>query len=64
VSRISKEPGEPFITIEATPTAKLNQSRMLLVVFQALVPDNQRAENQLEPGKGSTRAVDGLQEER
>ncbi|PFG09514.1 MULTISPECIES: rod shape-determining protein MreC [unclassified Marinobacter] len=64
VSRISKEPGEPFITIEATPTATLNQSRMLLVVFQALVPDNQRAENQLEPAKGSTSVVDRLQKER
>jgi rod shape-determining protein MreC len=64
VSRISKEPGEPFITIEATPTAKLNQSRMLLVVFQALVPENQRAENQLKPAKGSTSAVDLSQEER
>jgi rod shape-determining protein MreC len=61
VSRISKKPGEPFITIEATPTAKLNQSRMLLVVFQALVPDNQRADNQLQPAKGNTSA---LREER
>ncbi|EAZ97126.1 rod shape-determining protein MreC [Marinobacter sp. ELB17] len=60
VSRISKEPGEPFITIEATPTAKLNQSRMLLVVFQALVPDNERSENQLEPAQDGNR----LQEER
>ncbi len=64
VSRISKEPGEPFITIEATPTAKLNQSRMLLVVFQALVPDNKRSENQLEPEKGGTSAGNRLQEER
>jgi rod shape-determining protein MreC len=64
VSRISKESGEPFITIEATPTANLNQSRMLLVVFQALVPDNQRSENQLEPEKDGTGADNRVQEER
>ena len=64
VSRISKEPGEPFITIEATPTAKLNQSRMLLVVFQALVPESQRSENRLEPAEGVTGAGNRLQEER
>ncbi|MEH6354827.1 MAG: rod shape-determining protein MreC [Marinobacter sp.] len=64
VSRISKEPGEPFITIEATPTAKLNQSRMLLIVFQALVPDKKRSENQLEPEKGGTSAGNRVQEER
>ncbi len=64
VSRISKEPGEPFISIEATPTAKLNQSRMLLVVFQALVPDNKRSENQLEPEKGGASAGNRVQEER
>jgi rod shape-determining protein MreC len=64
VSRISKEPGEPFITIEATSTAKLNQSRMLLVVFQALVPDSQRSENQLEPANGNLSADDRSQEKR
>jgi len=64
VSRISKEPGEPFITIEATPTAKLNQSRMLLVVFQALVPDSQRSENQLEPANANLSADDRPQEKR
>ena len=31
---IEKEPGEPFMTIEARPLAKLNRSNMLLVVFQ------------------------------
>lgn len=35
VSRIDKEPGEPFVSIEATPKARLNQSRLLLVVFSA-----------------------------
>lgn len=34
VSRITKEPGEPFVTIRAVPKARLNQSRMVLVVFQ------------------------------
>ncbi len=33
VSRITKEPGEPFVSIEATPKAQLNQSRLVLVVF-------------------------------
>lgn len=64
VSRISKEPGEPFITIEATPTAKLNQSRMLLVVFQALVPESQRSESQLESANGNFSADDRSQEKR
>lgn len=34
VSQIIKEPGEPFVTIRAEPMARLNQSRMVLVVFQ------------------------------
>ncbi|MFO7528204.1 MAG: rod shape-determining protein MreC [Marinobacter sp.] len=33
VSRIIKEPGEPFISIQATPKAELNQSRLVLAVF-------------------------------
>ncbi len=33
VSRITKEQGEPFVSIEATPKAQLNQSRLVLVVF-------------------------------
>ncbi|NMT65165.1 rod shape-determining protein MreC [Marinobacter orientalis] len=33
VSRITKEQGEPFVKIEATPLANLNKSRLLLVVF-------------------------------
>lgn len=33
VSRITKEPGEPFVSIEAAPKAQLNQSRLVLVVF-------------------------------
>lgn len=34
VSQIRKEPGEPFVTIRAAPMARLNQSQMVLVVFQ------------------------------
>jgi len=34
VSEISQKSGEPFVTILATPKARLNQSRMILVVFQ------------------------------
>ncbi|WP_372964402.1 rod shape-determining protein MreC [Marinobacter sp.] len=34
ISEITKEPGEPFVTLRATPKARLNQSRLVLVVFQ------------------------------
>ncbi|MGC8121158.1 rod shape-determining protein MreC [Marinobacter sp. VGCF2001] len=34
VNAITKESGEPFVTIRATPKASLNQSRLVLVVFQ------------------------------
>ncbi len=33
VDSITKEPGEPFVKIEATPLAELTKSRLLLVVF-------------------------------
>ncbi|MCK7551497.1 rod shape-determining protein MreC [Marinobacter goseongensis] len=33
VENITKESGEPFVNIEATPKARLNQSRLVLVVF-------------------------------
>ncbi|MEH6560090.1 MAG: rod shape-determining protein MreC [Marinobacter sp.] len=33
VSLINKEPGEPFVSIQARPKAQLNQSRLVLVVF-------------------------------
>lgn len=60
VSRISKEPGEPFIGIEAKPTAKLNQSRMLLVVFQAPAPPDSGSEDQPAPAPASAAAVERL----
>ena len=34
VSSISKEPGAPFVTIHATPLARLSRSKLVLVVFQ------------------------------
>ncbi len=33
VSAIHKDPGDPFVQIQATPKARLNQSRLVLVVF-------------------------------
>ncbi|MGM0952056.1 MAG: rod shape-determining protein MreC [Pseudomonadota bacterium] len=38
VSEIIKESGEPFVTIKATPEARLNQSRLVLVVFPQQEP--------------------------
>lgn len=45
VSRITKEPGEPFISIEAAPKAELNQSRLVLVVFspEGVAPDETKS---------------------
>lgn len=33
ISSITKEPGEPFVNINAAPKARLNRSRLVLVVF-------------------------------
>ncbi len=44
VSRIGKEPGEPFVSIEATPKAELNQSRLVLVVFPPEMPVSEEPE--------------------
>jgi rod shape-determining protein MreC len=33
VDSITKEPGEPFVEIQARPKAELNRSRLVLVVF-------------------------------
>lgn len=35
VSSVVHDPGKPFLTVEATPTARLSQSRHVLVVFSA-----------------------------
>ncbi|TNE94094.1 MAG: rod shape-determining protein MreC [Gammaproteobacteria bacterium] len=55
VSRITKEPGEPFVTIEATPKAELNQSRLVLVVF----PPASDVETLVEPDKTQSPAEEG-----
>jgi len=46
VTRITKESGEPFVSIEAKPKAELNQSRLVLVVFspEDAVSDETEAE--------------------
>mgnify|MGYP000067756589 CR=1 FL=1 len=46
VSQITKEPGEPFVTIRARPMARLNQSRLVLVVFQ---PESRERRESAEP---------------
>ena len=49
VSLINKEPGEPFVSIEAKPRAELNQSRLVLIVFPPAAvqePEIQSDQNQ------------------
>ncbi|MBO6848972.1 MAG: rod shape-determining protein MreC [Marinobacter sp.] len=48
VENITKESGEPFVNIEATPKARLNQSRLVLVVFP---PDGEEDEDGNEHGQ-------------
>ncbi len=48
VENITKESGEPFVNIEATPKARLNQSRLVLVVFS---PDGEEDEDGNELGQ-------------
>lgn len=46
VDSITKEPGEPFVEIQARPKAELNRSRLVLVVFAPDIenePDNPAA---------------------
>ncbi|MCM0612701.1 rod shape-determining protein MreC [Marinobacter sediminum] len=59
VSRIRKEPGEPFVSIQATPKARLNQSRLVLVVFppegvnvQQSNPEEEKSAGEAVPGQG------------
>ena len=64
VSRISKEPGEPFASIEATPKAQLNQSRLVLVVFPpeaSTSPDGEAAEGET-AASGEADAAQGGQD--
>jgi len=54
VSEIVKKPGEPFVSIKATPKARLNQSRLVLVVF----PSEASVEGSLdEPGPEARRGA-------
>ena len=53
VSQIAKEPGEPFVTIRARPMARLNQSRLVLVVFQ---PEPRERLQQTEPAAAEEEA--------
>lgn len=48
VASITKEPGEPFVNIDATPKARLNQSSLVLVVFP---PDGEGDEDGNVPGQ-------------
>ncbi len=52
VDSITKEPGEPFVEIQANPRAELNRSRLVLVVFtpEAETGNGQNADEGLEPG--------------
>lgn len=50
VDRITKESGEPFVNIEATPKAQLNKSRLVLVVFSPVGEQNQDGAEQ---GRGA-----------
>ncbi|GGY69364.1 rod shape-determining protein MreC [Marinobacter zhanjiangensis] len=65
VSSISKEPGAPFVTIQATPLARLSRSKLVLVVFQgagAADADelyDQQGAGQQGAGAGSGNADDG-----
>jgi rod shape-determining protein MreC len=40
VSKINRDPGESFVRVHATPTAQLNRSRYLLLVFPAGVGED------------------------
>lgn len=42
VSQVSIDPGEPFATVRATPSAALNQSRHVLVVFTNKTASNEQ----------------------
>lgn len=59
VAAITKESGEPFVNIDATPKARLNQSRLVLVVFP---PDGDADEDGNEHGQ-DTPAVNVGQDE-
>lgn len=55
VKSIRKDPGEPFVTIDATPRANLNRSRLVLVVFS---PDDINDETVPEEDAGVVSGAD------
>jgi len=52
VTRIERDPGEPFVTIDASPLAQLNQSNLVLIVFPGENPRNAISED-MEPMQSS-----------
>ncbi|MGB1950911.1 MAG: rod shape-determining protein MreC [Marinobacter sp.] len=60
VENITKESGEPFVNIEATPKARLNQSRLVLVVFS---PDGEEDEDGNEQGQDEPAVNVGIEPE-
>ncbi|MBC7182504.1 MAG: rod shape-determining protein MreC, partial [Marinobacter sp.] len=64
VSRITKEPGEPFVSIEAAPKAQLNQSRLVLVVFppEGSAPGDVEATESETAADGNSGEVQGGQD--
>ena len=63
VSLINKEPGEPFVAIEAVPRAELNQSRLVLVVFPPetaeIEAENADVDAAVESGDGAEMSEEG-----
>jgi rod shape-determining protein MreC len=60
VSSIAKEPGAPFVTIHATPMARLSRSKLVLVVFSeagTVVPEE--LYDQQSPGSSNGEAAAG-----
>jgi len=53
VDSITKEPGEPFVKIQASPKAELNRSRLVLVVF---APESDNEAKATETGDGEIEA--------
>jgi len=53
VDSITKEPGEPFVEIQASPKAELNRSRLVLVVF---APESENEAEATETDNGEIEA--------
>ena len=61
VSRVERRPGEPFARIEAEPTAALNQSRQVLLVWKGGEAEPAAAEQLPEAPPDTTTAADETQ---